>query len=274
MVSYVGIGGRFSGGRSFVLLRRASGGMLAAMSTLTETHVDLETRRGPMRVHVFAPAGSGPFPAVIFFSEIFQVTGPIRRMAAALAGEGHLVAVPEVYHEFEAPGTVLAYDQAGSDRGNALKFTKELASYDEDVDVLVTWLRGHECVAGEIASYGVCLGGHLALRAGFHEGVSAVACFYPTDVHSATLGAGKSDDTLKRLGGMEARMLFVWGRQDPHIPREGRELIHRTLEESGRDFEWHEFNAAHAFLRDEGPRYNPALARLCMAILLRFLREK
>jgi carboxymethylenebutenolidase len=141
------------------------------------------------------------------------------------------------------------------------------------VDVLVSWLRGHGSCSGRIASYGVCLGGHLALRAGFHEGVSAVACYYPTDVHSATLGAGKSDDTLMRLGGMEAAMLFVWGRQDPHIPKEGRELIHRTLEESGRDFEWHEFNAAHAFLRDEGPRYNPALARVCAALLLRFLGE-
>jgi carboxymethylenebutenolidase len=243
------------------------------MAMLTESHADLETPRGPMRVHTFSPVAPGRYPAVIFFSEIFQVTGPIRRMAAALAGEGYLVAVPEVYHEFEPLGTVLAYDQTGSDRGNELKFTKELASYDEDVDVLVNWLRGHGSCSRKIASYGVCLGGHLALRAGFHEGVSAVACYYPTDVHSATLGAGKSDDTLKRLGGMEAAMLFVWGRQDPHIPKEGRELIHRTLEESGRDFEWHEFNAAHAFLRDEGPRYNPALARVCMALLLRFLGE-
>jgi carboxymethylenebutenolidase len=40
------------------------------------------------------------------------------------------------------------------------------------------------------------------------------------------------------------------------------------------DFEWHEFNAAHAFLRDEGARYNPALARVAMALLLRFFAEK
>ena len=52
------------------------------MATLTETHVDLETSRGAMRVHVFAPAGRGPFPAVIFYSEIFQATGPVRRIAA------------------------------------------------------------------------------------------------------------------------------------------------------------------------------------------------
>lgn len=226
-----------------------------------------------MRVHVFTPTGGGKSPAVIFYSEIFQVTGPIRRMAAALAGEGYLVAVPEVYHEFEPLGTVLAYDQAGSDRGNELKYTKELVSYDEDVDVLVKWLLAHPDCTGKIASYGVCLGGHLALRAGYHAGISAVAAFYPTDVHSATLGAGKSDDTLKRIAKMDASLLFVWGRQDPHIPKEGREFIHRTLEESGLSFEWHEFNAAHAFLRDEGPRYNPSLARVCMAILTRFLGE-
>src|SRR6478736_844657 len=92
-----------------------------SMATLTEAFTDLSTSRGAMRVHTFTPTGGGKFPAVIFFSEIFQVTGPIRRMAAALAGEGYLVAVPEVYHEFEELGSVLAYDQAGSDRGNALK---------------------------------------------------------------------------------------------------------------------------------------------------------
>jgi carboxymethylenebutenolidase len=243
------------------------------MATLTETHVDLDTSRGIMRVHVFAPTGSGPFPAVIFYSEIFQATGPIRRMAAALAGEGYLVAVPEVYHEFEAPGTVLAYDQPGADRGNELKYAKQLASYDEDMDVLATWLRGHEGASGKIASFGVCLGGHLALRAGYHPAITAAACFYPTDVHSATLGAGKADDTLARIAGLEAALLFVWGRQDPHIPKDGRALIHARLEDTGRDFEWHEFNAAHAFLRDEGPRYNPALARACFALLLRFLGE-
>src|SRR6478736_2991241 len=100
---------------------RCGGRHPSGMATLTESFTDLETSRGAMRVHSFTPTGGGKFPAVIFYSEIFQVTGPIRRMAAALAGEGYLVVVPEVYHEFEEPGTVLAYDQAGSDRGNALK---------------------------------------------------------------------------------------------------------------------------------------------------------
>jgi carboxymethylenebutenolidase len=244
------------------------------MATLEESWVDLETSRGLMRVHLFIPAGGSPRPGVIFYSEIFQVTGPIRRLAAALAGEGYLVAVPEVYHEFEPLGSVLGYDTDGSARGNQLKTQKEISSYDEDTRVVAGFLQAHEACTGRLASFGVCLGGHLAVRAGFHPGVLAVGAFYPTDIHTRSLGLGKCDDTLQRLASMEAALLFVFGRQDPHVPLEGRRLIHETLEKAGADFEWHEFNAAHAFLRDEGPRYNPPLARLALALLLRFLAEK
>jgi carboxymethylenebutenolidase len=243
------------------------------MSTLSESFVDLDTTRGRMRVHLFMPAGEVPRPAVIFYSEIFQATGPIRRMAAALAGEGYLVAVPEVYHEFEPLGTVLAYDAEGSARGNSLKTEKEIASYDEDTEVLVRYLAAQDGCTGKVASFGVCLGGHLALRAGLHSGVTAVAAFYPTDLHSGNLGLGKCDDTLNRIAEVNAPMLFVFGRQDPHIPLEGRRIIQAKLEEVGAIYEWHEFNAAHAFLRDEGPRYNPALARVSFSLLLRFLEE-
>lgn len=244
------------------------------MATLSESFVDLKTTRGLMRVHLFVPEGSSPRPAVIFYSEIFQATGPIRRMAAAIAGEGYVVAVPEVYHEFEPLGTVLAYDTEGTARGNFLKVEKQVDSFDEDTAVTAAFLRSHERCTGRIASFGVCLGGHLAVRAGFHPDVLAVAAFYPTDIHSSTLGNGKCDDTLKRLPAMTASLLVVFGRQDPHVPVEGRRLIHRTLEDSEVDFEWHEFNAAHAFLRDEGPRFNPALSRAALVLLFRFLAEK
>jgi len=244
------------------------------MTLLADSTVDLDTSRGAMRVHLFIPAGGARHPGIIFYSEIFQVTGPIRRMAAALAGQGYLVAVPEVYHEFEPAGTVLAYDQAGSDRGNELKYTKELASYDEDAAVTANFLAFHERCTGKIGAYGVCLGGHLAVRAGLHPLVKAVAAFYPTDLHTGTLGAGKKDDTLARLAEKPASFLFVFGRQDPHVPLEGRLKIAERLNGVGADFEWHEFDAAHAFLRDEGPRYNPAMAHVCTGLLLRFLSEK
>ena len=53
-----------------------------------------------MRTYLYRPTVPGRYPGIVFFSEIFQVTGPIRRTAAWLAGHGFVVAVPEVYHEY------------------------------------------------------------------------------------------------------------------------------------------------------------------------------
>jgi carboxymethylenebutenolidase len=214
---------------------------------------------GTMRLHVFRPAVPGRFPGVLFFSEIYQVTDPIRRLAMMIAGQGFVVAVPEVYHDYEPAGTVLRYDAPGTDRGNTLKTTKPLAGFDADAQAGLAFLRGHAACTGRLATFGVCLGGHLAYRAALDPSVSAAACFYPTDIHSATLGAGQQDDSLARIDELKAETLFVFGREDPHVPFAGRQLIRARLEAVGARYEWHEVNAAHAFLRDEGPRYDPAL---------------
>lgn len=228
---------------------------------------------GPMRMHLFRPAIEGRFPGVLLFSEIYQVTAPIRRLAAMIAGNGYVVAVPEVYHEYEPAGTVLTYDPAGTDRGNALKFTKPVAAYDADAEAAVAALLQNPACNGRVGTFGVCLGGHLAYRAALDPRVSAAACFYPTDIHSATLGEGRSDDSLARMAELKADVLFVWGRQDPHVPFAGREAIRQRLEEVGAAYEWHEVNAQHAFLRDEGPRYDPALFLQTMALTLAFYRR-
>ena len=180
---------------------------------------DLPTNDGRvMRLHIVRPAGTGRFPGVLFFSEIYQVTDPIRRLAAMVAGQGYLVAMPEVYHEYEPPGTVLRYDQAGTDRGNALKTTKTIAGFDADAKLGLVALARNATCNGRLATMGVCLGGHLAYRAALDPSVSAAACFYATDIHSRTLGAGKADDSLARMDELRAETLFVWGRQDPPSP--------------------------------------------------------
>ena len=61
---------------------------------------------------------------------------------------------------------------------------------------------------------------------------------------------------------------MAWGRQDPHIPIEGRMAVLSRLNEVGTKLNWHEVNGAHAFLRDEGPRYDPELARSLLGLAL------
>lgn len=231
-------------------------------------YVDLETPSGTMRTHILRPAAAGRYPGLMLFSEIFQVTAPIRRMAAALAGHGYVVAVPEIYHEFGPLGTVLAYDQAGSDRGNELKTTKTLKGYDDDARSVLKHLAERADCTGRLGVMGICIGGHLAFRAAMNPEVLGTVCFYATDLHKRSLGQGMNDDSLERAGEIKGELLMVWGRQDPHIPTEGRMQILARLNEVGTRLNWHEVNGAHAFLRDEGLRYDPELARSMFGVAL------
>jgi carboxymethylenebutenolidase len=235
---------------------------------------ELATPYGPMRTYIFRPAAEGKFPGVVLFSEIFQMTAPIRRTAALIAGHGYLVAVPEIYHELETSGTVLAYDQAGADKGNFDKYEKELASYDADARACLDHLKSRSDCNGRLGVVGICLGGHLAFRAAMNPDVLAAVCFYATDIHSGTLGKGKRDDSLARAAEIKGELLHIWGRQDPHVPLEGRNKIKTRLDEVGANFQWLELNGAHAFLRDEGYRYDPALGALCTGWMLEVFHRR
>jgi len=225
---------------------------------------EIQTPTGPMRTYLFRPVAEGKYPGIILYSEIFQMTGPIKRTAALIAGHGYVVAVPEVYHELEPAGTILAYDQAGADKGNYDKYAKELSSYDADAKATLDHLKSLPECSGKLGVVGICLGGHLAFRAAMNPEVLATVCFYATDIHSGTLGNGKKDDSLARASDIKGELLHIWGRQDPHVPQEGRMKVKARLDEVGANYQWIEVNGAHAFMRDEGYRYDPELSALLL----------
>ena len=222
--------------------------------------VDLPTPTGIMRTYVHRPKSESTFPTILFYSEIFQQTGPIERAAKIMASHGFVVLVPEVFHELNEIGTVLNYDDAGRDKGNADKSEKNVQAYDTDNQAMIDWVGKQKWTNGHVGAMGFCIGGHLAFRAALNPSVKATACFYATDIHKRSLGAGMNDDSLDRFGDIKGELLMIWGRQDPHVSLEGRRLIRTTLEDADVNFQWHEFNGAHAFVRDEGVRYDPVLA--------------
>ncbi len=232
------------------------------MRIQTPNSIDLPTSSGPMRTHLFRPIGDGAFPGVVLYSEIYQMTGPIARTASTIAGKGYVVAVPEVYHEFEPAGTALAYDKSGTDRGNELKTTKQLEHYDDDARAVIDYLSTDVGCTGRVGAMGICLGGHLAFRAAMDARVTACVCLYATDIHKRSLAAGMNDNTLDRVSEIQGELLMVWGRQDPHIPADGRRVIYDAMTSAGLNFTWHEFNGEHAFIRDEGHRFDSVLAQL------------
>jgi len=235
---------------------------------VTTSYQDLLTPTTPMRVHAYAPAGEGTFPGLLLYPEIFQQTGPIARLSVQFASHGYVVMAPEIYHDHEPPGTILGYDDAGKEKGNTYKKATKLSTFDDDARVVIDALRAHPQCNGRLGTAGFCIGGHLAVRAALQPEIEACCAFYPTDLHSGTIGEGGNAGTLARVNEIRGELTVIWGRQDPHIPAEGRLKVYRALSDAGTRFSWHEVNGEHAFMRDEGPRYDAEVARECMGIAL------
>jgi carboxymethylenebutenolidase len=226
--------------------------------------VDLETPTGVMRTYIHRPVNEGSYPAILFYSEIFQQTGPIERAARLMASHGYAVLVPEVFHELNPIGTVLGYDDAGRDKGNADKAAKDVQGYDTDNVAMIEFLKTQDWFNGNIGAMGYCIGGHLAFRAALQPEIKGTACFYATDLHIQVIPNKPGQHSMERLDDIKGELLMIWGKQDNHIPPDGLAKIYKELGQTDITFTWHEFNAGHAFMRDEGDggRYDAQTAQL------------
>jgi len=243
-------------------------------------YVDIPAGGGPMRMFVatpvFAAVPTFPFryPGIVFYSDIFQLTGPMLRAVVRLAGHGFVVAAPEIYHRTEPPGSVIPFDDAGRTRGLEHAAKTAVADFDADCRTALDYLASHPKVARlKLGAAGFCIGGHLAFRAALQPDVKATVCFYGTGIHNGKLGRDADAGSLQRAGEIRGSLLLVWGSQDPHIPAEGREKVERTLKEKGRAFSVRHYPAEHAFMRDEGPRFDPEAADQAFAEAVSFFRD-
>jgi carboxymethylenebutenolidase len=228
---------------------------------IVTSDAELRVDESPMRVYVASPKPEGKYPGVLLYSEIFQLTAPIRRSCERLAGHGFVVAAPEVYHRHERPGTVIPYDDIGRIWGNEGAKRTPVAAFDADARATLDFLSKHPKVSpGKLATMGFCIGGHLAWRAALQPDVKAAVCCYATGVHNGKLGKDSDAGTLARFGEIKGEMLIVFGDVDPHVPSEGRQRALDALKSAGVKHRVMLVNGEHAFMRDEGPRYDSAAA--------------
>jgi carboxymethylenebutenolidase len=227
---------------------------------ITTEYVDIPAAGGPMRTFVAAPKREGKSPGILFYSDIFQLTGPMIRATTRLAGYGFVVAAPEIYHRIEPPGTVIPFDDQGRERGLTGAARTTVSDFDADCRSVLDYLDHHPAVAkGKLGAGGFCIGGHLAFRAALQPDVLATACFYGTGIHNGKLGKDENARSLERAAEIRGELLLVFGTLDPHVPEEGRAKIRTALEQAGTKFSISLYPAEHAFMRDEGLRYDPEI---------------
>ena len=212
----------------------------------------------PMRAALATPRGSKNAPGLLLYSDIFQLTPSTLRMVTRFAGYGFAVLAPEIYYRREAAGTAWNFDDAGREFGMADAKATSVAEFDADSATAISFMQAHAAIdASRIGAVGFCLGGHLAFRAAFHETVGSTVCYYPTGLHNGALGSDADAGSLSRARDIKGNLHVIFGTEDPHVPAEGRALIEADLAKSVKQLQISHYPAEHAFMRDEGPRYDP-----------------
>lgn len=228
-----------------------------------------------IRSILLTPAGPGPWPGVLLYTDIFQLTESTLRTARRLAAAGFVVCVPEIYPRGPLAGVALEFDDAGKQAGLGGAAATTTAQFDSDRVAVLDFLARRPGVTTLFAT-GFCIGGHLAFRAAFDPRVAATVCFYPTGLHNGALGADPDAGSLSRAADINGRLMIVFGSQDPHVPADARLQIISALYAAGLDdLALHIYaGGEHAFMRDVGARYDPALTDLALTAAIAFLTSR
>lgn len=234
-------------------------------------YVDIPVAEKGMRTVIARPVADGQYPGILLFSDIFQLSDPMIRTCARLAGYGFIVAAHEIFHRREAAGTVLPQTDEGRARGMQNQQATPLAHFDADCRAALDYLHQHPMVApGKIGAGGFCIGGHLAFRAALQPDVKASVCFYPTWLHNGQLGEGATADSLQRASEIQGALLLLFGTLDPLIPAAGREVIEAALQQAQIKYDARLFPADHGFVRDDRAAYDPVCADQAFAAAVKF----
>src|SRR3954454_15033276 len=227
-----------------------------------------------IRSVVIRPVGEEPWPGVLLYTDIFQLTESTLRTARRLAAAGFVVCVPEIYPRGALAGVALEFDDAGKQAGLAGAAGTTTGQFDADRAAVRDFMARRADIT-RLLAVGFCIGGHLAFRAAFDPRVTATVCFYPTGLHDGALGADADAGTLARAAEIRGRLMIIFGSKDPHVPAGARARILETLYAAGlEDLELHIYRGGeHAFMRDVGPRHDPMLTDLSLTEAVSFLSE-
>jgi carboxymethylenebutenolidase len=240
-----------------------------------EEEVRVAAPGGEIRTAVLGPVGRGPWPGVLCYTDIFQLTESTLRTARRLASAGFVVCVPEIYPRSALAGVALEFDDAGKQAGLAAAAATTTEQFDADRTAVLDFMQLRSDVTA-LYAVGFCIGGHLAFRAAFDPRVAATVCFYPTGLHDGSLGADADAGSLDRAADIHGRLMVVFGAQDPHVPADARAGIVSRLYAAGHhDLELHVYaGGEHAFMRDVGARHDPVLTDLALTEAVSFLIDR
>ncbi len=207
---------------------------------------------------------------VVLFPDVFGLSALYRKIAARIAGFGHVVLALDPYSR-EGPPTLP--DMAAVERWIANLPDDRLVG---DVEAATTWLATSPGVDSRVAVLGFCMGGQVAIQSACRiPRLSACVSFYGMlryDRRDERKPASPLD-LAPRLG---CPLLGLYGADDRLVPVEDRVALETILRREGKSFALHVFGGAgHAFANEGRPdAFRPEATDVAWALVRDFLDRR
>lgn len=199
------------------------------------------------------PGGMGK--GLIVVQEYWGLVDHIKDLAERFAKAGYVALSPDLYHG----KTTKSPDEAGK-----MLMALNIAEAGKDMKGSAEYLLANPAVTSRrVGIVGFCMGGQLALHAGmeYPEVIAAVVDFY--GIHPAV----KIDAKRVRVP-----VLGHFGKQDKSVSKESVETLATSINGTGGSFEYHYYEAGHAFFNDTRPVYSERDAQASWQRTLDFLK--
>jgi len=191
---------------------------------------------GESKGYLAEPAQGSAAPGIVVIQEWWGLDDEIKGVAEKLAAAGYRALVPDLYRgkktleakeaEHLMQGLDFA-DAAGQDIRGAVQHLKATGS-------------------GRVGVNGYCMGGALTVLA---------SVFVPeSDANTTWYGYPPLEyvDASK----IQAPLLGHWGLQDQFFPIDGVDALEQKLKAAGANFEFHRYDAKHAFANEKSDARN------------------
>jgi carboxymethylenebutenolidase len=238
---------------------------------MPENPINIKMQSGISDSVLYYPEGEGPWPGVLYLTDIGGIRDANRESAGRLAQQGYAVLMPNIfYRTSRVPLSPLlrTLDDEGRKKRMAeltSPLTPDAMERDTStyIDVLISQSQTKQ---GMIGVVGHCFSGKMAMYAGAArpDAVAAIASF-----HGGGLYTDAPTSPHLALPRIKARLYFAHADKDSSMNEEAIAKFEQALAKWGGKYESETYNGAyHSWTSSDSPVYNqPAAERAFEKIL-------
>lgn len=241
---------------------------------MAKREISIRTADGTAPAWLFPAAAAHGETGVVLFMDAFGLRPAMAEMAERLAGDGHIVLVPDLYYRFGAYGpydakTAFNDEKTGAQLRQMIGATTQ-AMTQADTGAFIEALAAHGAT-GKIGTVGYCMGGGRALNAAaaYPDRIAAAASF-----HGGNLASDADDSPHRRAASIKGRVYIGVAGVDRSFPPEQSARLAQALREAEVDHIIENYvGMEHGWAVPDHRVFSPAGAERHWARLATFFRE-